>query len=111
MPPRLGSSMPREGMDWWVELMGRTALQTARAYMRWVSSIDVGATLGEVRCPALVLTTSQPRRAYSRSDSDLYRERLPHAQIVALAGDGYHVAASYPDECARAMLDFLAKDA
>ncbi|MNC93057.1 hypothetical protein D3C83_95980 [compost metagenome] len=76
--------------------------------MRWVSSIDVGATLGEVRCPALVLTTSQPRRAYSRSDIDLYRERLPHAQIVALAGDGYHVAASYPDECARAMLEFLA---
>jgi pimeloyl-ACP methyl ester carboxylesterase len=109
MPPRLGSSMPREGMDWWVELMGRTALQTARAYMRWVSGIDVGATLGEVRCPALVLTTREPRRAYSRSDIDLYRDHLPHAQIVALTGDGYHVAASYPDECARAMLDFLAK--
>lgn len=109
MPPRLGSAMPPEGMAWWIDLMGRTALQTARAYMRWVSTIDVGATLHEVKCPALVLTTTSPRRAYSRSDIDIYRERLPHAEIVALPGDGYHVAASYPDDCARITLDFLAR--
>jgi 3-oxoadipate enol-lactonase len=108
MPPRLGSAMPPEGIEWWVDLMGRTTIETARAYMRWVSSIDVGATLHEVKCPALVLTTSSPRRAYSRSDVDVYRERLPHARIVALPGDGYHVAASYPEACAQAMLDFLA---
>lgn len=109
MPPRLGTGMPPEGFDWWVDLMGRTAIETARAYMRWVSSIDVGATLHEVKCPALVLTTTSPRRAYSRSDIDVYRERLPHAEIVALPGDGYHVSATNPDECARTMLDFLSR--
>jgi pimeloyl-ACP methyl ester carboxylesterase len=108
MPPRLGTAMPPEGVDWWVDLMGRTAIETARAYMRWVSHIDVGATLGEVKCPALVLTTSTPRRAYSRSDIDLYRERLPHAKIAIMPGDGYHVSASNPDECARATLKFFA---
>lgn len=109
MAPRLGSGVPPAGIEWWVDLMGRTALQTARAYMRWVSKLDIGATLHEVKCPALVLTTTSPRRAYSRSDMDVYRERLPHAQVVALPGDGYHVAASYPDACAPAVLDFLAK--
>ena len=109
MPPRLGSAMPPAGMQWWIDLMGGTAIETARAYMRWVSGLDIGATLHEVKCPALVLTTSAPRRAYSRSDLEVYRQKLPHAEIVALPGDGYHVAASYPEECARVVLDFLAR--
>lgn len=111
MAARLGSAMPAEGFEWWVELMGSTALQTARVYMRWVSSIDVGVTLNQVRCPTLVLTTSTPRRAYSRSDIDVYREKLPHARIEMLPGDGYHVAATDPEGCARIMLEFLARHA
>jgi len=111
MPPRLGSRMPPAGIEWWVDLMGATAIETARAYMRWVSTIDVGATLHDVKCPALVLTTESPRRAYSRSDMDIYREKLPQAEIVALPVDGYHVGASNPDECARITLDFLARHA
>jgi 3-oxoadipate enol-lactonase len=107
MPPRLGSSMPPEGLEWWVELMGRTSIETARAYMRWVSGLDVGATVGELKRPVFVLTTSAPRRAYSRSDMEVYRERLPHAKVLALPRDGYHVAASYPDECALAVLEFI----
>lgn len=109
MPPRLGSRMPPEGFEWWVNLMGSTRIETARAYMRWVSNIDVGATLHEVKCPALVITTESPRRGYSRSDSDVYREKLPQAEIVALAVDGYHVGATDPDECARITLEFLGR--
>jgi pimeloyl-ACP methyl ester carboxylesterase len=109
MPPRLGSRMSPEGFEWWVNLMGSTHIETARAYMRWVSHIDVGATLHEVKCPALVLTTQSPRRAYSRSDIEVYREKLPHAEIVALPVDGYHVGATDPGECARIALDFLAR--
>ena len=107
MAPRLGSAISPAGLEWWVDLMGGTALETARAYMRWVSGLDVGATLNEVKCPALVLITTSPRRAYSRSDIYVFRERLPHARVVTLPGDGYHVAASYPNECAAAVLDFL----
>lgn len=107
MPPRLGKSMSPEGFEWWVNLMGATRIETARAYMRWVSGIDVGATLNEVNCPALVLTTEAPRRAYSRSDIEVYREKLPQAKIVALPVEGYHVGATHPDECARLMLEFI----
>jgi hypothetical protein len=38
---------------------------------------------------------------------DIYRERLPQAEIAALPVDGYHIAATDPDECARMTLDFL----
>lgn len=109
MPPRLGSAMPPEGLEWWAELMGRTSMATARAYMKWVSSLDVAADLHKVRCPSLVLTTTTPRRSYSRSDIDVYREKLSHAEIVALAVDGYHVAASAPDAAAAATLEFLGR--
>ena len=107
MAPRLGSAMPPAGVESWVDLMGRTSVETARAYMRWVSNLDIGATLHEVTRPALVLTTSAPRRAYSRSDVEVYRERLPHAKVVALSGDGYHVAASYPEACVEAVREFI----
>lgn len=100
----------QQGFEWWVNLMGGTAIETARVYMRWVSHIDVGATLHEVQCPALVLTTESPRRAYSRSDIEVYREKLPQAEIVALPVDGYHVGATDPDPCAHITLDFLARN-
>lgn len=87
--------------------LGATRIETARAYMRWVSHIDAGATRHEVKCPVPVLTTQSPRRAYSRSDIDVYREKRPQAEIVALAVDGYHVRATDPDQCARVAREFL----
>ncbi len=107
MPPRLGSIMPPRGIDWWVDMMGSTSIETAHAYLRWVSTINVGPDLSRVNCPALVLTTTTPRRAYSKADADVYRTGLPHAEVAALAVDGYHVAASAPDDCAPIVLDFL----
>lgn len=107
MPPRLGASVSPAAFEWWVNLMGATRIETARAYMRWVSNIDVGATLDQVKCPALVLKTESPQRAYSRSDTDVYREKLPQAKVVALPVDGYHVGATHPDECARITRGFL----
>ncbi|HEV2008720.1 MAG TPA: hypothetical protein VGQ88_08365, partial [Burkholderiales bacterium] len=109
MPPRLGASMPPGGIDWWVDMMGATALTTAHVYLRWVSTIDVAKDLHNVKCPALVLTTTTPRRAYSKTDVELYKEGLPHAEIAALDVDGYHVSGSAPDASARAALHFVKK--
>ena len=107
MPPRLGTGMPPRGIDWWVDMMGNTALATAHVYLRWVSTIDVAQDLHKVTCPALVLTTSTPRRAYSKTDIELYRERLPHAEIAVIDVDGYHVSGSAPDASAMRTRQFL----
>jgi pimeloyl-ACP methyl ester carboxylesterase len=109
MPPRLGSGMPPRGIDWWVDMMGKTALATAHVYLRWVSTINVAQDLHKVKCPALVLTTATPRRAYSKTDVELYKEGLPHAEIAAIEVDGYHVSGTAPDESARITLGFLKK--
>jgi 3-oxoadipate enol-lactonase len=109
MPPRLGAGMPPGGIDWWVDMMGSTSLETAHVYLRWVSNIDVAKDLRKVKCPALVLTTATPRRAYSKGDLDIYRKDLPQAEIVSIPVDGYHVSGSAPDECARVTRRFLKK--
>ena len=109
MTARLGTGMPPRGIDWWVDMMGKTALATAHVYLRWVSTIDVAKDLHKVTCPALVITTSTPRRAYSKTDVELYRERLPHAEIAVMDVDGYHVSGSAPDASARITLGFLSK--
>lgn len=88
-------------------VMGQTALATAHVYLRWVSTIDVAKDLHKVKCPVLVLTTTTPRRAYSRTDVELYRESLPQAEIAAIPVDGYHVSGTAPDQSARITLDFL----
>ena len=47
--------------------MVRTAIETARTYVLWVSNPDAAPMLDEMKCSALVLTTTAPRRDYGRS--------------------------------------------
>ena len=62
-----------------------------------------------MKCPVLVLKTGTPRRAYSRTDDEIYRKGLPHAQTAVIDVDGYHVYGTAPDASARATLRFLRK--
>lgn len=105
MRARMGSQMDERGLDWWVDMMGATALSTARAYMRWVSGIDVRPDLLRIGCPTLVLMTKSARR--SSEELDAYRNNLRDAELVTLPIDGYHAAGSTPDESARVALDFI----
>jgi 3-oxoadipate enol-lactonase len=107
MAARLGSSMPARGIDWWVDMMGATAVSTAHAYLRWVATVDVRPDLPKIACPTLVLTTESTRR--SHAELDAYRQGLRNAEFVKLPVDGYHAAGSAPDESARVTLDFLAR--
>jgi pimeloyl-ACP methyl ester carboxylesterase len=109
MRARMGSRMPERGLDWWVDMMGATALSTAHAYMRWVSGIDVRPDLPRITCPTLVLMTKSSRR--SSVELDAYRKGLANAEYVTISNDGYHAAGSAPDESARAVLDFIDRSA
>lgn len=109
MPPRLGAGMPPRGIDWWVEMMGATAVSTAHAYLRWVSGIDVRPDLPQIQCPTLVLTTQSRRR--SDAELEAYRSGLGRGEFVKIAIDGYHAAGSAPDASARATLDFIDRHA
>jgi 3-oxoadipate enol-lactonase len=105
MRARMGSEMPEAGIDWWVDMMGATAVSTAHAYLRWVVTIDVRPDLSRIQCPTLVIATQSNRR--SEAEMSAYREGLSRGEFVKLPIDGYHAAGSAPDASARATLEFI----
>ena len=109
MPPRMGTGMPPEGIDWWVELMGSNAASTAHAYARWVSTLDMRPDLARIRCPVLVISPDSRASRRNREHSDAFRKLIPDSEFVVITGDGYHPAATDPDACALAARDFIAR--
>lgn len=105
MRRRLGSRMPERGIDWWVDLMGSTALTTMQAYLKWVSTIDVRPDLEHIKCPVLVISTESPYR--DKSEVEAYRKHIRDLEVKVMPTDGYHAAGADPDNSARATLDFL----
>jgi pimeloyl-ACP methyl ester carboxylesterase len=104
---RMGSKMPEAGIDWWSDMMGETAVSTAHAYLRWVSAIDIREDIKRIQCPTLVIGTDTKRRG--REVFEKWQKTIPHSELAMLPVDGYHAAATDPDECARFTLDFLSR--
>jgi pimeloyl-ACP methyl ester carboxylesterase len=105
---RMGSRMPDAGIDWWSDMMGATALSTAQAYLRWVSSIDIREDIKRIRCPTLVIGTDTARRG--RAVFESWQKTIPHSELAIIPVDGYHAAGSDPDTTARVTLDFIARN-
>jgi 3-oxoadipate enol-lactonase len=105
MRKRLGSAMPERGIDWWVDLMGSTALSTMQAYLQWVGTIDVRPDLAHIKCPVLVITTESPYR--DKAEVEAYRKHIRNLELKVMATDGYHAAGAEPDNSARATLEFM----
>jgi pimeloyl-ACP methyl ester carboxylesterase len=106
MPGRLGSGCNADMMEGWAKLMGRTPLSTQLGFIRSVPAIDVRRDLPSVRCPALVVTTDGSGLGSVEAVRD-WQQKIPGSEFMVVPGDSYHVAATHPELCARAMLDFI----
>ena len=107
MRNRLGSSMPERGIDWWVDLMGATAVSTAHAYLRWVGGIDIREDIKRIKCPTLVIGTNAPGK--DRDTLSAWQKTIPGSELAILPIDGYHAAGTDPDGAAKLTLDFIAR--
>ena len=107
MGGRLGSKMLPRGVDWWVDLMGKTAVSTGLAYVRWVGGVDLNPELKDVQAPTLVIANDTARR--SIKEFEAYQQKIPNSELVNIPVDGYHTAAVAPDDCAKVTLRFLAR--
>jgi|ERR1043166_2447075 pimeloyl-ACP methyl ester carboxylesterase len=110
MTGRLGPGFPTAGSEWWIKLMGRTALSTQLGFISAVPKIDVTPELPDIKCPTLVITTEQ-NPLYPLANVQAWQSRIPRSELVQLPGDSYHIAATAPAQCARAVLDFIRKQA
>jgi 3-oxoadipate enol-lactonase len=106
---RMGSRMPEAGIAWWSDMMGKTALSTVHAYLRWVGTIDIREDVKRIRCPTLVIGTDTARRG--RSVFESWQKTIPGSELAMLPVDGYHAAGTDPDGTARVTLEFIARHA
>jgi pimeloyl-ACP methyl ester carboxylesterase len=106
MRNRLGSQMPERGIDWWVDMMGATALSTAKAYLGWVGNIDIREDIKRIQCPTLVIGTNA--KGKDRTTLSAWQQTIPGSQLAIVPIDGYHSAGTDPDATAKVTLEFLA---
>ena len=102
---RMGSRMSEEGIAWWSDMMGRTALSTVHAYMRWVSAIDIREDIKKIKAPTLVIGTDTARRG--REIFEGWQKTIPGSELQILPIDGYHAAGTAPDMTAEVTLEFI----
>jgi pimeloyl-ACP methyl ester carboxylesterase len=107
MTGRLGGDFPPEGVAWWIEFMGRTAVSTQIGFMQTIACADIRADLPKIRCPTLVITTEKSGLA-SVAETRAWQEQIANSELLVLPGDSYHVAASHAERCAEATLAFIA---
>ena len=103
---RMGTRMAPAQLEWWAELMGRTAASTLDGFLKMVPSVDVTAEVGRIVAPTLVVTTTGSGLG-SVEEVRAWQGRIPSSRLVVLENDSYHVAASDPDETAVLVRDFL----
>lgn len=106
MAGRLGPEFPPEGAEWWIRLMGRTPASTQLGFISAVPGFDVMADLPRIRCPTLVLTTER-NPLYPLERVRAWQTLIPRSELCVVPGDSYHVAATAPQACARATLEFI----
>jgi len=102
---RMGSRMSEQGIAWWSDMMGRTALSTVHAYMRWVGAIDIREDIKKIKAPTLVIGTDTARRG--REIFEGWQKTIPGSELQILPIDGYHAAGTAPDMTAEVTLEFI----
>jgi pimeloyl-ACP methyl ester carboxylesterase len=108
MAGRLGSDFPPEGVEWWTHFMGRTAVSTQLGFMGTIASADIRADLPKIACPTLVITTQESGLG-SVDETRRWQQQIPDSELLVLAGNSYHVAATHADRAADATLDFIGR--
>jgi len=106
MDGRLGSRFPKEGLDWWAKLMGRTPISTQLGFIRAIPHWDVAPDLPRIASPTLVISTEGSALG-SREEVAAWQRKIPNSILLVLPGDSFHVAATDPDRCARETLAFI----
>ncbi len=107
MAGRLGDGFPQEGVEWWTKFMTRTALSSQLGFIHTIACADITPDMPNIVCPTLVITTEESGLA-SVEANRAWVGKMRNAKLTVLPGNSYHVAATNPDACARATLDFIA---
>jgi 3-oxoadipate enol-lactonase len=109
MAGRLGSKASKAEVDYWVHnIQGKTPLSTLQGYLRWVPGLDIREEVLKIVCPSLIITTTGS--GLRTVDSvKAWQQKLARSELLVIDGDAWHAAGAYPDVCAKAAAEFLAR--
>jgi 3-oxoadipate enol-lactonase len=110
MAGRLGDRFPAAGVEWWIEFMGQAPLSTLVGFNASINYSDIRADLPKIACPTLVITTTESGLA-SVDETRAWQQEIRGSELLVLPGNSYHVATTHAEECARAVLEFIARRA
>lgn len=108
MSGRLGSRFPPEGLEWWIQFMGRTAVSTQVGFTPTIADADITDALPRIQCPTLVITTEGSALG-SVEEVRAWQRLIPRSELLVLPGNSYHVAASDSDRCAEETRAFITR--
>jgi 3-oxoadipate enol-lactonase len=108
MAGRLGELFPPEGVEWWTKFMGQTAVSTLIGFNLGINYADIRADLLNIQCPTLVITTEESGLG-SVERTRTWQEMIPDSELLTLPGNSYHVAATHPEQCAKATMEFISR--
>jgi pimeloyl-ACP methyl ester carboxylesterase len=103
---RMGSGMMPGQLEWWAQMMGRTAPSTLEGFLQMVPSVDVREEVSRIAAPTLVVTTTGSGLG-SVETVRAWQEQIPGSRLTVIDSDSYHVAASDADEVAGLVRQFL----
>jgi 3-oxoadipate enol-lactonase len=109
MEGRLGTTLPRKAVDWWIKLMAASAPSTLEGFLQMVPTVDVTGDLASIACRGLIVTTTRSPLG-SVADVRRWQQTIPRSELAVIEGDSYHIAASAPDQCAELVKAFVIKN-
>jgi 3-oxoadipate enol-lactonase len=103
---RLGSSAPKEMIDYWNNMMSSTKPETRAGIAKVEAALNMESVLPRIAAPTLVITSDHS--ALQSVETVLrYQQKIPNSRLLVLPSDGYHLAVIRPDECASSVLSFI----
>ena len=107
MPARLGSGASQAQLRWWTNFMSSSNNAVVIEATRAAASIDLRPLLPLIEAPALLITSSTSRLSQD-SGAELWAA-VRHGRSIIIESDGYHLAATNPEECLDEVTKFLSE--
>lgn len=105
---RLGSLAPEEQIAFWNDLMASSNREVCINVAKMSQRIDLAESLPKITAPTLMITVADSAKLPPATVLESVR-LIQKYEVLTLPGDGYHPAASRPDQCAHEVVQFIAR--
>src|SRR5262249_18467789 len=93
-------------VEWFLDESARTSPDLLARFVPLMTSVDLSAELGRIRCPALAVVPDHDPIS-SMAQYEVLRERIPDVEFIVYRGLPHNITDAVPDRCAQELARFL----